>query len=93
MEKPKKQQYFIAGRSYSPDTATPLCSYTGIFETVTLYQSPQGAFFTVEESIIDGEAEKVATLSKAAARDFLDEHAAAIIAENYKKIFGNPKQG
>ena len=32
-------------------------------------------------------------IGKAAARSFMDEHAAGIIAENYDRIFGEPKKG
>ena len=90
-DKGQRQRYYIGGRWYSPDNATPLCRDIGIFETVTLYQTPKGAFFTVEESPVDGETVRV--LSEAAARSFMDEHAAGIITENYDRIFGEPQEG
>ena len=40
---------------------------------------------------IDGAAVEV--LGKAAARTFMDEHPAGIIAENYDRAFGEPKEG
>lgn len=89
----KNKRFYIGGRYYSPDEATPLCRHKGIFETVTLYQSPRGAFFTVEESIIDGEAAKAELLTKAAARSFMDRYAAGVIPEHYEQIFGEAKQG
>lgn len=90
-DKEQRRRFYIGGRWYSPDNATPLCRDIGIFETVTLYQTPKGAFFTVEESPVDGETVRV--LSEAAARSFMDEHAAGIVTENYDRIFGEPKEG
>lgn len=90
-DKENQRRYYVGGRWYSPNNATPLCCYEGIFETVTLYQTLKGAFFTVEESAVDGVAVEV--LGKAAARSFMDEHAAGIITENYDRIFGEPKEG
>ena len=87
----EKQRFYIGGRWYSPDNATPLCRYGGIFDTVTLYQSPHGAFFTVAESLADLPAVKV--LTEREARAFMDEHAAGIDTENYNRIFGEPEQG
>lgn len=89
----EKRRFYIGGRYYSPDEATPLCSSKGIFETVTLYKSPQGAFFTVSESVIDGEAEKAELLTENAARSFMDKNAAAVIPENYNKVFEAIEQG
>lgn len=92
----RERRYYVGGRWYSPDTSTPLCSYAGIFERVTLYHSPKGAFFTIRESTvnglgIDGAAAEV--LSKTAARSFMDEHADGIYTENYARVFGEPAQG
>lgn len=94
--KTPKQVYYLGGHSYSPDTSTPLCYDMGIFERVTLYKSPKGAFFTIRESNfddvkIDGAAVEV--LSESAAHSFLDEHSAEIIIENYNRVFGKPVQG
>lgn len=86
-----KQVFYIGGKSYSPDTATRLCRYSGILETVTLYRSPRGAFFTVAESLTD--APMVEVLSEAEARSFMDAHTAGIDAAAYKRIFGTPEQG
>lgn len=92
----QKRVYYVGGHSYSPDTSTPLCCDTGIFERVTLYKSPKGTFFTIRESNfddvkIDGAAVEV--LSESAARSFMDEHAAEIIIDNYNRVFGKPVQG
>lgn len=93
MEGKGKQRFYIGGKYYSPDEATPLCRHKGIFETVTLYRSPKGAFFTVNESIIDGEAAKAELLNKTAARSFMDRYAAGIIPEHYEQVFGEVKGG
>ena len=95
-DKGKQRRFYVGGLWYSPDNATPLCRCKDIFETVSLYQTPKGAFFifrksTVDELGIDGAAVEV--LSKAAARSFMDEHTAGIIAENYDRAFGEPKEG
>lgn len=90
------RRFCVGGRLYSPDDATPLCCYKGIFETVTLYQTSKGAFFIVRESTVDGlgsDGVAVEVLSKGAARSFMDEHAAGVIVENYARIFGELKQG
>ncbi len=95
-DKGKQRRFYIGGRWYSPDDATPLCCHSDIFEAVTLYQTSKGAFFTFRESTVDGlgiDGAAVEVLSKAAARSFMDEHAAGIIAENYDRAFGEPKEG
>lgn len=90
------QRYYVGGRCYCPDVSTPLCCHKGIFEAVTLYQSPNGAFFTVRESTVDGlgiDGAAVEVLSKTAARSFMDRHTAGIEIDNYNRLFGEPKQG
>ena len=92
----EKRRFYVGGRWYSPDNATPLCCYKDIFETVTLYQTSKGAFFTFRESTVDGlgiDGAAVEVLGKAAARSFMDEHAAGIITANYDRAFGGPKEG
>ncbi len=92
----KQRRFYTGGRWYSPDDATPLCRQSDIFEAVTLYQTSKGAFFTFRESTVDGlgiDGAAVEVLSKAAARSFMDEHAAGIIVENYDQAFGEPKEG
>lgn len=94
--KEKRRRFYIGGRWYSPDDATPLCRHSKTFEVVTLYQTSKGAFFAFRESTVDGlgiDGAVVAVLSKAAARSFMNEHAAGIITENYDRIFGEPKEG
>jgi len=91
-----KRRFYIGGRWYSPDNATPLCRCKDIFEAVTLYQTPKGTFFTFRESTVDGlgiDGPAVEVLSKAAARSFMDDHAAGIITANYDAIMGEPKEG
>lgn len=91
-----ERRFYVGGRWYSPDNATPLCRDRGIFETVTLYQTPKGAFFTFRESTVAGlgiDGAAVEILSKAAARLFMDEHTAGIITETYNRLFGKPKEG
>ena len=39
-----QRRFYVGGRWYSLDNATPLCRCTDIFERVTLYQTPKGAF-------------------------------------------------
>lgn len=95
-DKGERRRFYIGGRWYSPDNATPLCCCKDIFEAVTLYQTPKGAFFTFRESTVDGlgiDGAAVEVLSKAAARSFMDEHSAGIIAENYDRAFGEAKEG
>ena len=95
-DKGQRRRFYVGGRWYSPDNATPLCRCTDIFERVTLYQTLKGTFFTFRESTVDGlgiDGAAVEVLGKAAARSFMDEHAAGIIAENYDRIFGEPKEG
>ena len=92
----RPKQFLVGGKQYSPELSTPLCKYEGIFEAVTLYQSPSGTFFTFRESTmndmrISGAAVEV--LSEAAALSFMDEHADGIYTENYARVFGEPEQG
>ena len=94
--KEKLRRFYIGGRWYSPDDSTPLCSYDDIFERVTLYQTEKGAFFLFRENTVELSGDSgavVKVLNKTAARSFMDEHAAGIIAENYDRIFGEPKKG
>ena len=98
MKKTEKQKpcYYVGGRCYCPDMSTPLCHHDGIFECVTLYQSPKGAFFTVRESTVDGleiENSAVEVLTKTAAWSFMDKHAAGIGIGNYNRLFGEVKEG
>ena len=95
-DKEKRRRFYVGGRWYSPDCATPLCRYADIFEAVTLYQTEKGAFFTFRESTVDGlgiDGAAVEVLGKAAARSFMDEHAAGIITATYDRTFGEPKEG
>lgn len=95
-DKGQQRRLYVGGRWYSPDSATPLCRDKGIFEMVTLYQTPKGAFFMFRESTVDGlgiDGAAVEVLSEAAARSFMDEHAAGIITANYDRAFGEPKEG
>lgn len=95
-DKGQQRRFYVGGRWYSRDSATPLCSYADIFERVTLYQTPKGAFFAFRESTVDGlgiDGAAVEVLGKAAARSFMDEHAAGIVPENYDRAFGEPKEG
>ena len=92
----QERRYYIGGRWYSPDISTPLCRYEGIFEQVTLYQSPKGTFFTVRESTVDSlgiDGAAVEVLDKSAALSFMDKHNDGIYTENYIRIFGEPAQG
>lgn len=91
MQEKKKGCFYIGGRCYSTDTAAILCSYTGIFESVTLYVTPKRAFFVVEESETFGDTVRV--LSETEARQLMDEHAAGIDTNTYNEIFGEPEQG
>ena len=74
----KKNVFFIGGYSYTVDKSTPLCRREDFFHSATLYQSPNGRFFVVENDD---------------AKTFMDEHPAGIFTENYIRIFGQPKQG
>ena len=44
----KKNVFFIGGYSYAVDKSTPLCRREDFFHSTTLYQSPNGRFFVVE---------------------------------------------
>lgn len=83
--------FYINGIAYVVDDSTPLCRYDKILSNVTLYQSPHGNFFTVENNIADDIT--VRPVSKADAVRFMNEHPAGIFAENYIHVFGQPKQG
>lgn len=73
-------------------TSQRLCVGVRIFfHSATLYQSPNGRFFVVENDAADTITVKV--LSKSDAKTFMDEHPAGIFTENYIRIFGQPKQG
>ena len=87
----KKNVFFIGGYSYTVDKSTPLCRREDFFHSATLYQSPNGRFFVVENDAADTITVKV--LSKSDAKTFMDEHPAGIFTENYIRIFGQPKQG
>ncbi len=85
------QRFYIGGRQYSPDSATVLCAFANLVETVTLYRSPKGAFFTITER--DGDPPDVVLIDKEAAFEFMDAHPAGIDTDNYDEIFGEPEQG
>lgn len=87
----KKNVFFIGGYSYTVDKSTPLCRREDFFHSATLYQSPNGRFFVVENDAADTITVKV--LSNSDAKTFMDEHPAGIFTENYIRIFGQPKQG
>ena len=87
----KKNVFFIGGYSYAVDKSTPLCKCEDFFRSATLYQSPNGRFFVVENDAADTTTVKV--LSKSDAEIFMDEHPAGIFTENYIRVFGQPKQG
>ena len=48
-DKNTERRYYVNGRWYSPELSIPLCRNIEIFEQTTLYQSPNGAFFTLRE--------------------------------------------
>lgn len=91
MEAEKRRIYYIGGRSYSPDDATRLCVAAGIMETVTLYRTEKGAFFTVTEGA-DG-SRTAAVLRRPEARDLMDAHPEGIDIANYDAVFGTPARG
>ena len=62
----KKNVFFIGGYSYTVDKSTPLCRREDFFHSATLYQSPNGRFFVVENDAADTITVKV--LSKSAAK-------------------------
>lgn len=70
----KKNVFFIGGYSYTVDKSTPLCRREDFFHSATLYQSPNGRFFVVENDAADTITVKV--LSKSDAKTFMDEHPA-----------------
>ena len=49
----KKNVFFIGGYSYTVDKSTPLCRREDFFHSATLYQSPNGRFFVVENDAAD----------------------------------------
>ena len=48
----KKNVFFIGGYSYTVDKSTPLCRREDFFHSATLYQSPNGRFFVVENATV-----------------------------------------
>lgn len=65
----KKNVFFIGGYSYTVDKSTPLCRREDFFHSATLYQSPNGRFFVVENDAADTITVKV--LSKSDAKTFM----------------------
>jgi len=95
-EKNTESRYYVNGRWYSPELSIPLCRSIEIFEQTTLYQSPNGAFFTLRESTVDGieiDGPAIKVMSKTVARSFIDNHPTGIYAKNYTRVFGEPAQG
>lgn len=89
-----KQQngYIINGKLYSIADALLLCVCgSELFETISLYRTKKGAFFTVEENSFGGI--KVNTVDRKAAQRLLNDNAAGIINENYEKVFGKVEKG
>lgn len=83
---------FLLAAIPTQSTSQPLCVGMRIFfRSATLYQSPNGRFFAVENDAADTTTVKV--LSKSDAKTFMDEHPAGIFTENYIRVFGQPKQG
>ena len=92
----RPKQFIVGGKQYSPELSTPLCKYEGIFEAVTLYQSPSGTCFTFRETTVNDikfSGAAVEVLSEAAALSFMDKYADGIYTENYGRVFGEPEQG
>lgn len=59
----KKNVFFIGGYSYAVDKSTPLCRREDFFHSATLYQSPNGRFFVVENDAADTITVKVLSKS------------------------------
>lgn len=91
METATQRSYIIGGKRYSPDKATLLCKFDGIMHTETLYVSHNGAYFVVSEPV--GNETTVNLLTKDKALEFMDNHPAGIIEQNYVKTLGNPQEG
>lgn len=88
----QQQEYIINGKLYSVADALLLCVCGDeLFETLSLYRTKKGAFFTVEENIFGGT--KANTIDRKAAQRLLNDNAAGIINENYEKVFGKVAKG
>ena len=85
------ERYYIGGKQYIPEESTPLCKAAGIMGTTTLYHTEKGAFFIVKEEEASGTTAEL--LTEKQAREFMDNHAAAIDTDNYDAIFGEPEKG
>lgn len=92
MDKKNEQGYIIGGKRYTPEKSVVLCRVGDNLETVTLYQTPKGAFFTVREGM-GQEAPAVDVLDRDGALDFMDAHPAGIDPAAYVKAFGEPVEG
>lgn len=86
------QGYIIGGKRYTPEKSTVLCRARNDLETVTLYQTSKGAFFTVREGM-GQEVPAVDVLDRDSVLDFMDAHPAGIDQVVYAKVFGEPVEG
>lgn len=87
-----KNAVIIGGVRYAPETSAALCVAAGMFETVTLYRTKRGAYFTLTESA-DTTQTSAAALTEEEARAFVDAHPLGIIEREYSAAFGKPREG
>ena len=87
-----KEAVIIGGKRYSLETSAALCTAAGMFETVTLYRTKRGAFFTLTESA-DTTKTGAALLTEEEARAFVDAHPLGIVEAEYIAAFGTPAEG
>ena len=84
--------FIIGGKLYDPAKGLELCSEDNALETITLFRSAKGAFYTVTVDHTNTQtAAQVLTRQEALA--FIDENPCNVIVENYAKAFGMPKEG
>lgn len=88
----KRESFIINGKLYSVTDALLLCVCGDeLFETISLYRTKKGAFFTVEENSFSGT--KANIVDRKTAQKLLSDNAAGIINENYEKVFGKVAKG
>ena len=85
------KRYYIGGRQYVPEKSTELCAYDGITGKATLYRTPKGAFFLMDERGGDGVSVRVVDEQEAFA--FMDENPSCVNTESYNAVFGEPEEG
>ena len=85
-------KFIIGGKLYDPEKGLMLCSQESPLDTVTLFKSAKGNYFTVTVDNTNKQTD-AKILTKQEALAFIDDNPCGTILENYIKAFGNPKEG